>query len=356
MRGRRRPKTEPPDISSVSRVLIIRIKSIGDLVLTTPLLSSIRKWRRDIFISFVVDKPFASLFTADPGIDSIISIIPGSLGMFSPIRKLRNSRFDLVINLHGGNRSALFTLASRAKLKLGFEHFHYQFAYTHLIPHPQKIYKRNRTLHTVENTLSPLLWLGIPVENPPRLRLFLPPTSGKRIKKRLEELRVENGFVLIHPFATFKSKEWPGERFAKLGAMIRKELSLPVIFVSDTTREREFREKIFPIYPEARYLVTRQLDELAWLIKHCSLFIGNDAGPTHIAAALKKKIVVIFGSSDDRVWHPWGTSYSLVRHHLPCVPCPGKRCSQKPPFPCINSIELDEVLSAVLSQLDRKGW
>jgi len=352
MRERRRSKIEPPDISSISRVLIIRIKSIGDLVLTTPFLSALRKWRKNLFIAFVVEEAFSPLFSSDPRIDLLIPVKRSPFGTLATAWKIRKIGFDLVINLHGGNRSALLTLLAKGKSKLGFEHFHYPFVYTHLIPHPQKCYRTDRILHTVENNLSSLLWLGIPIEEKPRLSLFLSKEIERRTKKRLNRLGVKNSFVLIHPFATLKSKEWPGEKFADLGRRIKNELHLPLIFVSEPGREKELKEKIISLSPELPYLITHTLDELVALINHCHLFIGNDAGPTHIAAALGKKIVVIFGSSDHRRWHPWGVKYSLIRHPLPCSPCPGKRCSEDPPLSCINSIEVDEVFKEVLSQIN----
>jgi heptosyltransferase-3 len=89
------------------------------------------------------------------------------------------------------------------------------------------------------------------------------------------------------------------------------------------------------------------LREFAALVSKCRLYVGNDTGATHMAAALGRRIVVIFGSSDFRVWSPWRVEHRLVRSDLPCVPCPGYRCLHYPDPRCIRAIETGPVLEAI---------
>ncbi|MBI2821528.1 MAG: hypothetical protein HYX74_04835 [Acidobacteria bacterium] len=89
------------------------------------------------------------------------------------------------------------------------------------------------------------------------------------------------------------------------------------------------------------------LEELIVWIDRCGLYIGADSGPTHLAAARKKKIVVLWGSSDYHAWHPWAAECQPLRADLPCMPCPGYRCYQYDSPRCIESISVDQVLEAV---------
>jgi ADP-heptose:LPS heptosyltransferase len=88
------------------------------------------------------------------------------------------------------------------------------------------------------------------------------------------------------------------------------------------------------------------LDDLLALIEGCHLFIGNDSGPTHAAAALGRPLVVVWGSSSFEVWHPWETEYEVVRLQLPCMPCPGHNCAVYGAPRCIDDIPVDHVFDA----------
>ena len=88
------------------------------------------------------------------------------------------------------------------------------------------------------------------------------------------------------------------------------------------------------------------LTELFALVEGCRLFVGCDSGPTHAAAALKKPVVVIWGSSNFNVWHPWETDYEAVRSELPCMPCPGYECREFGDPKCILEIPVSRVVDA----------
>jgi ADP-heptose:LPS heptosyltransferase len=88
------------------------------------------------------------------------------------------------------------------------------------------------------------------------------------------------------------------------------------------------------------------LADLFALIERCRFFVGCDSGPTHAAAALQKPIVVVWGSSNFQAWHPWGTTFEVVRSNLPCMPCPGYSCEAFGEPKCIRDIPVERVAAA----------
>src|ERR1700742_536931 len=122
-----------------SRVAIVRLRSLGDCVLTTPAISLLKAYRRDLQIGVVADTPFAAIFDENPDIDRVLS---------PNILEVRYWRPSLTINFHGGTRSMQLTALSGARFKAGFAHHRYSFIYSRRIPRAQEILKEERTVHT----------------------------------------------------------------------------------------------------------------------------------------------------------------------------------------------------------------
>jgi heptosyltransferase-2 len=96
-----------------------------------------------------------------------------------------------------------------------------------------------------------------------------------------------------------------------------------------------------------KVLTSLSISELGWILGRASLFVGNDSGPTHLAAALSIPVVVLFGSSDSALWSPWKASYRMVQNSFDCNPCPGYRCLVYNEPRCILSITPSQVKAAI---------
>jgi ADP-heptose:LPS heptosyltransferase len=240
----------------------------------------------------------------------------------------------------------LFTLASGAGIRIGQQKYRQAWAYNALIPNPRTVWRR-MDLHTVEDQLTLLRWLDLPIPAKPRGRLYLDDHARMGINDRLHAAGIVPAtYILIHPTATMRTKQWPERNFAALADRLHALSGLPVIF-SSAPREAQV---LLDIGRHAkighRYWSDLGLDDLLALIDGCLLFIGNDSGPTHAAAALGRPLVVVWGSSDFEVWHPWETEYEVVRQELPCMPCPGHNCAVYGAPKCINDIPVDRVFNA----------
>jgi len=261
------------------RILVIRIRSLGDCVLTTPALRILKAARPDCHVGVVVESRFHDLFTENPDIDYLLE--PEYLAVV---------RFDadLCLNLHGGIRSLALTIASGARWRAGFGHFKGTWVYNVLIPRAQQILGEERTVHTAEHLASAMFHLGALKQDIPRARLFARPEQTAQ------------PYAVLHAMASAPEKTWPAERFLKIAHHLQKAMGLDPVFIGAAM------DDLSP-FSSFRCVQGASLQQVQSLLAGASLFIGNDSGPAHMAAAFGLPVVVLFGSSDPVVWAPWKT-------------------------------------------------
>lgn len=262
------------------------MRSLGDCVLTTPALELLKAHRPDLEIGMVVEDRFRGLFEDHPHVHKLLEAVPKEVAAWQPA---------LVLNLHGGMRSMTLTLAARARHRAGFAHHRYSFVYTARIPRAQQILQEERPVHTAEHLASAVFWLGVPRAPIPRARLAAGPPP--RISER--------GYAVIHPFASQPDKTWPAERFVEVALHLRDVCGLePVFLAGPGDVEQPFEQ--FQVWRNA------PTAEVKSLMSGAQLFVGNDSGPAHIAAAFGVPVVVLFGSSDPVTWAPWRTEARVL--------------------------------------------
>src|ERR1700689_5516347 len=145
-----------------SRIAVIRLRSLGDCVLTTPALALLKAHRPDVRVAVVVEDRFRAVFEGNPDIDEILAPHVGEIMRW---------RARLALNLHGGTRSMVLTMASGAGIRAGFEHYRHGFLYSAKIPRAQEILGEERPVHTAEHIASAMFWMGVPRPTIPRARL-----------------------------------------------------------------------------------------------------------------------------------------------------------------------------------------
>lgn len=344
-----------PSLPSGARILIIRLRSIGDVILLTPSLRLLKEWRPDFRISVAVESRFRELLEGNPDVDEILE--PGAGAGFEKIaarwravRELRRRKFSLCLNLHGGPTSTLLARASGGRWKAGFEHFRSRGAYHVLIPDARAILGQP-TIHTAEHQASAFFYLGMPRREIPRARIAVGPAhQGWWSEKRLEMgIGAPREYVVIHPTALYATKQWAPEHFAALGAFLERQTGLATVF-SCGPGERAVLDTVERAAGSPlRRVEGAGLGEFAAVLAESRLFIGNDSGPAHMAAALGRPVVVIFGSSSSEIWGPWprGAAGRVVQNYYDCNPCPGDRCYRFERPECILSVSFEQVRSAV---------
>jgi lipopolysaccharide heptosyltransferase II len=337
------------DWSSVRKVLVIRLRSIGDTVLTTPALLSLRRFLPQAKIHILLDDWVAPVLDGSSLVDRVISIPRrGKSARARMARELHRTSYDVVYNLHGGTTATFLARASGAKHRVGYEHYQYARLHNHLAPAPQQIWART-ILHSVEQQLALVGWTGVPVTDRPLTQLIVTEKAELAVSAKLaaHNLQRNQSLALIHPAAALETKRWPVENFARVAEEIARRELTPVVIVSPN--ERQLLESLTAKSSERIIgFDDLSLPEVTALAARARLFVGNDSGIAHIAAAVATPCVIIFGSSNVDHWRPWTNGKSeVVRNEMSCQPCPGYFCAEFEKPECILSVPLERVIAAI---------
>jgi ADP-heptose:LPS heptosyltransferase len=275
---------EHAPVRGARRVVILRLRSLGDCVLTTPAIHLLKRARPEVEIGVVVEPVWRAVYSGNPDIATILA---------PTLREVRGFKADLAIDLHGGNTASRLTLFSGAAVRAGFGHYKRRLAYNLLIPRAQEIFGQERPVHTAEHVASAMFYLGVDGQAIPRARLFT-------------EAAQDAGYAVFHPVAATPEKTWHAAGFIEVAEHVRRQHSLQPVFIAAAGQD-------LSAFRDFRCIAGAPLEQVKRLISGASLFVGNDSGPAHIAAAFGVPPVVIFGPSDPAIWGPWGTPGEVVK-------------------------------------------
>ena len=194
-----------------ARVGVIRLRSLGDCVLTTPALEILNKARADLRIGVVVEARFAAIFEGNPAVSAMLE---------PSIRAVHRFRPHLCLNLHGGTRSMWLTAASMAPFRAGFAHHKGAWLYNHKIPRAQQILAVDRTVHTAEHLVSAMFHIGAPQTEIPRASLYC---------ERAPESRP---YAVLHAVAATPAKTWSADGFRTVADHLQREHGLEPVFIA----------------------------------------------------------------------------------------------------------------------------
>jgi lipopolysaccharide heptosyltransferase II len=340
------------DWSNVRRVLVVRLRSIGDTVLATPSLFALRRFLPYTQIDILLEDWVAPVLEGLDLVDRVIAMAHDSKTARGRIaRELRASRYDVVYNLHGGTTATLMTRATGAKHRVGFEHYQYARLHNHIAPSALEIWQRP-TLHSVEQQLALIGWTGVPVTDRPPTRLVVTEASLLSVNEKLraagcEDFSAGKPFAVIHPTAAFDTKQWATENFARTAEELTARGLTAVAIVSPKEAQVVDSLKQQSSAPIIG-LSDLSLPEVTGLASRARLFVGNDSGIAHIAAAAGAPCIVVFGSSNIVHWRPWTTRPSeVVREEMPCQPCHGYFCAEYEKPECILRVPVERVAGAI---------
>src|SRR4030095_8116056 len=238
-------RREVIDWPSLKRVLSVRLRSIGDTVLATPSLIALKRFLPHAQIDILLEDWVAPLLEGHDAVDNVITTGKTSAERFKTARELRNRKYDIVFNLHGGTTSTYFVAASRAKHRVGYEGYRYSFLYNHRLSSSADFWKREKT-HSAEQQLALLGFVGVPVEDRPRTRLVVTDAALRSIEERVAastqpETRavasVLGEYVLFHPSAAFATKQWATKNFARTAEYVSKKDLKPVALAARNEQE-----------------------------------------------------------------------------------------------------------------------
>lgn len=336
------------DPSQIKKILLIRLRRIGDVILTTPAISALRQGIPTASISYVVEKPYRELVDGNPNLDKVIVLEKKQRlrDFLKLIRLIRKEKYDVVLDFHGGPRASLITLLSRAKLKVGYRIKYKNFIYNVKLPRSPK----EGHFHSVENHINLVKALGVDVKSLPPL--YLPQgqeTEVEKVKKFIEENSlVGSKIITIHISAGNAFRNWGVDNLVQLTNLLARRPDVNVVLLGTSEDQKAEEEILKKSTASLLSLVGRlNLREVKELISHSSLFVGPDSGPMHIAASTSTPIVALFGPTLPANFAPWQAKAFVVEKELNCRPCKQRNCIFKD-FRCLRSIEPEEVYQACL--------
>ncbi|HJW25052.1 MAG TPA: putative lipopolysaccharide heptosyltransferase III [Rhodocyclaceae bacterium] len=349
-------------LDQVRRVLVIKLRHHGDVLLSSPVFSVLRKYAPEARVDALVYADTAPMLTLHPDIAEVHTVDRGwkKLGPLAQLRAewrlfsaLRARDYDLVVHLTEHWRGAWLARLLGVKWAVGPERSgkRWRKSFTHRYGHP-----RNALRHVVEANLDALRRIGI-YPTPEERRLVLVPgrDAEDRVAAHLRRLELEpGGFIHIHPASRWFFKCWPAERMAELIHRLQAEGHAVVLTAAPSRDELAMVEDIQARLEKPVPSLAGQLSlkDMAALTARAKLFIGVDSAPMHIAAAVGTPTVALFGPSGDRQWGPWGVPFRVVasdRH--PCRPCGIDGCGGGKVSDCLVSLTAGQVHAAAMELL-----
>lgn len=347
--------SEPPeplaparwDWSQVHKVLLVRLRSIGDTVLSTPALFALRRFLPNAEIDILVEDWVAPVLDNHPHASNVVILERGGFVSRARLaRQIRSAGYDVVYNLHGGTTATFLTRATGARHRVGLKTYQYAHLHNHQAPSPLLLWGQQKT-HSVEQQLALLGWTGVPVSDRPRTHVAVTKDAASTVGQRLAEAGLEDRQIaLIHPTAAFATKQWATENFARVAEALA-ERGFASVAIS-APHEREIVEALLDHASVRIVSFDLSLPEVAALAARAQIFVGNDSGIAHIAAAVGTPSVVIFGSSNVAHWRPWNKATAeVVLEEMPCQPCHGYFCEKFPQPECILRVPVERVVAAI---------
>jgi heptosyltransferase II len=338
---------------SPARMLIRGTNWIGDAVMSEPALSAIRQAFPKADITLLVKPAIAELFQQHPAIDHLLvyehrgrhARLSGKWALGS---ELRRGRFDVAILFQNAFEAALLAFLAGIPRRYGYGTDGRAFLLSDAITAPN----RTALAHQTQYYLDLLRPLGI-TPLPAAPRLFVSDSEEERMTQRLMEAGIQatERLIGINPGSTYGSaKRWLPERFAQAADRMVEQFGGRVVIVGAAGEEalgQAIAEKMLskPVVLSGR----TSIRELMSIIKRCRLFITNDTGPMHIAAAFGVPVVAIFGSTDFRTTSPFGETHQIVRQPVECSPCLLRECPID--HRCMTGVTVEQVYEAAAKQL-----
>jgi lipopolysaccharide heptosyltransferase II len=338
------------------KILLLKPSSLGDVIQALPVLRLLKLHFPAGEIFWWIDSALAPLLEGDPDLSGIVRFERTRWAqpqywpeMFRSIRRLRAQNFDLVIDLQCLARSGAFAWLARGKFLIGLDEVREGARGFYDIAVPRKSFHT----HAVDWYLSVLPPLSVPVH---KNFQWLPerPEIAANVKRKWPEadskFKIQNSkLILLQPGARWSNKRWPVEYFSQLVSTLAKKNPAARFAILGSAEDRPLGEIIFRAEPARCLNLCGEisLPEMIEWIRLCDLMVTNDTGPMHVAAALGKPLVALFGPTEPRRTGPYGQLENVLRIELPCSPCLKSFCTWKNPNECLDAISPATVFARV---------
>jgi ADP-heptose:LPS heptosyltransferase len=334
-------------LAGARRILVPRVRYLGDIVLTTPLLRAIRLAAPAARITYLADDRYADLLRGHPDVDEVLTLASRARGVrgiaetLAVARALRARRFDVAIDLFANPRTALIVRLSGAPVRVGGDHRGRGRLYTH---HPRL---PAEPVAATAYHLAHLEALGAPPLPDATPRLPLATAERVRAALGLAALfpRPADPIVGLHPGASWPGKRWTMAGFAALARHVMDAWGAQVLITHGPGEEARAAELLAVTGRRGAILPPGSWRDLAATLSLLDLYAANDCGAMHVGAAVGTRTVGIFGPSDPATWFPYprGEGHRVAEFALACRPCPATACGHRE---CLAALPAATVIAA----------
>jgi len=336
---------------TIDNILVIKLRHIGDVVLTIPVFDALRYNYPKAFIAALVNEEAGPVLEHHPSVNRVFTLQRSS----HPVQRfrrqlelmygLRKRHFDLVLELSKSDRGAFYSFVTGAGKRLGFKtrkgkRVDRQLLFTDLVT-------PSGTQHIVDYHLEMIkkLTLKVPGKD---LALYWDQTEEDMCGRILEGegISLDENFVILHPFSRDRHKSWHVDGYAKICDYMSERWGVRTVLIGGSDKmERSLVDRVAVTAKSSPVNLGGRLSlkHLAAVSSRALLFVGIDSGPMHVASAVGTPVVAIFGPSRRFRWGPWGEGHEVIQKDWPCVPCGKKGCDGTGRSRCLDELSVEEV-------------
>jgi lipopolysaccharide heptosyltransferase II len=334
------------DVQTIRSILIIKLRAVGDVLLSTVVTPNLRQAFPSARIDFLTEPPSAEVLRGNPFIDEVLVFDTAAMSGLGLIGMVRQRRYDMVIDLFGNPRTALVARLSRARYRVGYRFRQRTYAYNIVVD------PRGGKVHNTQFNLDALEAIGVPIVD--RTVQFRFSREDEAYVDRFLEGAFRGGERIagINMGGGWYTKRWGLEHYAALADRLVDDFNVRILLLwgpgqfADAERVQALMKRTAAIPPAT------SLKQLGALIRHCSFVVSNDSGPMHLAAAVGTPVLGIFGPTNPALQGPYGSQHLTVRKEgLDCLGCNLTKC----PIGniCMVDLSVEEVLRSVRILLER---
>ena len=322
------------------KILIIRLKPIGDTVLISPVFRNIKKLYPQAKIEVIIYPFVYPVIKHNPNVDKVIILKRNNFSKFIFYLKSLFRSYDVIIDFINNPTSAIISLFTHTKIRIGNKTKR-NFFYNYRIQSSKREYSSIRCL----KSLKPL---GLAKFDDYLPDLYLDKKDINTINHLLTNLKLGNNTIGLFVSAKYPTRQYTPENFAQLGRLIAKKTNYHVLFLFGNNDFESFLkiQKYIKKRKNIHFISSHMtLGEFSALIARLRFLITNDTGPKHIATSLKIPTLTIFGPTDERVWNPpdW-KKYPTIRKQIDCALCNKLKCP-KNSLECMTGLSPETVFS-----------
>lgn len=365
----------------VKKIIVIKLRHIGDVLLSVPVFRALRENYPQAHISAIVNSGTEDVLTGNPLINEVI-VFDRGIKKINPLQKylkelsflkmIRTKGFDMAVDLTSGDRAAIISFVSGARYRLAYDldkngFLGKRYLYTHLA-------KKDGSQHMVLQNLDIVKQFGISTGDL-TVDIFIPEAARQFIKKTFEENNIappphltkggQRGVkvVHVHPTSRWLFKCWKDEYMAEVIAWLIEQGIRVIVTSSPDKKELYKAKRILSLVSYQLPAISYQLidlcgkttiKQLAAISEASDLFLGVDSAPMHIAAAVGTPVIALFGPTGEAQWGPWGKGHTVFAKDMPCKPCKTGNCEGMQVRDCLALIKLEDVKQAISKMLSIK--